>query len=100
MDAAEDVLLDLNALAAGHEFLGLNAYEVSDDGRWLAFSLDTTGYRDYTLHVKDLATGLTLDETIERTGSVAWAADNRTIFYTRRRTIVSICPPADPTTSR
>jgi oligopeptidase B len=82
MDAPEDVLLDLNALAEGHEFLGLGAYEVSDDGQWLAFSLDTTGYRDYTLYVKELATGRTLDETIERAGSVAWAADNRTLFYT------------------
>jgi oligopeptidase B len=82
MDATEEVLLDLNALAAGHAFLSVGAYEVSDDGRWLAYSLDTTGYREYTLHVKDLETGRTLPERIERTGSVVWAADNRTLFYT------------------
>ena len=82
MDAPEEVLLDLNALSEGHVFLGLGAYEVSDDGGWLAFSLDTTGYRNYTLHVKNLATGRMLDETIERIGTVAWAADNRTLFYT------------------
>lgn len=82
MDAAEQILLDLNALAEGHQFLSLGAYAVSDDGNWLAFSLDTTGYRQYTLRVKDLRTGQLSVEQIERTGSVVWAADNRTIFYT------------------
>ncbi|MBA3642110.1 MAG: S9 family peptidase [Acidobacteria bacterium] len=82
MDAAEQVLLDLNALAEGHQFLSLGAYAVSDDGNWLAFSLDTTGYRQYTLRVKDLRTGQLSVEQIERTGSVVWAADHRTIFYT------------------
>ena len=82
MEAAEEILLDLNALAEGHPFLALGAYAVSDDGNWLAYSLDTTGYRQYTLRVKDLRTGELSTEQIERTGSVVWAADNRTIFYT------------------
>src|SRR5215475_5396177 len=46
------VLLDLNELAAGHSFLGLDAFEVSDDNHWLAYSTDTTGFRQYTLHLK------------------------------------------------
>ena len=82
MEADEEILLDLNALAEGHEFLALGAYAVSDDSNWLAYSLDTTGYRQYTLRVKDLRTGSLSTEQIERTGSVVWAADNRTLFYT------------------
>src|SRR4029079_16003484 len=45
MTGAEEILLDLNALAEGHSYLGLGAFAVSDDGNWLAYSLDTTGYR-------------------------------------------------------
>ena len=82
MSGAEEILLDLNALAEGHKFLGLGAYVVSDDGNWLAYSTDTTGYRQYTLHVKDLRTGTTMAERIERAGSVVWATDNKTLFYT------------------
>jgi oligopeptidase B len=82
MSGAEEILLDLNALATGHKFLGLGAYVVSDDGNLLAYSTDTTGYRQYTLHVKDLRTGKTLSENIERVGSVVWSTDNRTLFYT------------------
>lgn len=77
-----EVLLDLNELAEGHSFLGLDAFEVSDDNRWLAYSTDTTGFRQYVLQVKDLRTGETLPERIERVTSVAWAGDNRTLFYT------------------
>ena len=82
LDATEEVTLDLNALAEGHAFLALGAYEVSDDGNLLAYALDTTGYRQYTLHVKDLRTGHALGESLERVTSVAWAADNATLFYT------------------
>ena len=82
MEGPEEVLLDLNALAEGHKFLGLGAYSVSDDANWLAFSLDLTGYRQYTLQVKDLRTGALSPERIERVGSVVWATDNKTLFFT------------------
>jgi oligopeptidase B len=82
LDANEEVLLDLNKLAEGKTFLGLGAYSVSDDGALLAYSTDTTGYRQFTLHVKDLRTGQTLNENIERAGSAVWANDNKTLFYT------------------
>ena len=78
----EELLLDLNALAASHSFLGLGAFAVSDDNHCLAYSLDTTGFRQYTLQVKDLRAGETLPVRIERVTSAAWAADNRTLFYT------------------
>ncbi len=82
MDGQEQVLLDLNKLAEGNSFLGLGAYRASDDGNLLAYSTDTTGYRQFKLHVKDLRTGQTLTEDIERVGSVVWANDNKTLFYT------------------
>ena len=82
MEGPEEILLDLNKLAEGHSFLGLGAYAVSDDANWLAFSLDTNGYRQYTLHVKDLRSGALSKEKIERVGSVVWANDNKTLFFT------------------
>jgi oligopeptidase B len=78
----EELLLDLNQLAEGHSFLGLDAFEISDDSHWLAFSTDTTGFRQYTLCLRDLRTGETLPGRFERVASVAWAADNQTLFYT------------------
>ena len=80
-EAAEEVTLDLNALAEGHAFLALGAYAVSDDGRWLAYSVDYTGFREYTLCVKDLVAGELQAERIDKVSSVAWAADSATIFY-------------------
>jgi oligopeptidase B len=81
LDAPEEVTLDLNALAEGHPFFSLGAYAISDDGHLLAYSTDITGFREYTLYVKDLRTGAFLPGTIEKVASVAWAADNMTIFY-------------------
>jgi oligopeptidase B len=82
LDAKEEITLDLNKLAKGHKFLGLGAYSVSDDGNLLAYSTDTTGFRQFTLQIKDLRTGEILPDRMEKTVSVVWAADNKTIFYT------------------
>jgi oligopeptidase B len=82
LEAPEETTLDLNVLAEGHPFMALGAYAVSDDGALLAYSTDSTGFRQYDLFVKDLGTGVTGLRLAERTGSVAWAADNRTLFYT------------------
>jgi oligopeptidase B len=73
----EQVILDGNQLAEGHAFFSIGATAVTDDGRWLAYTTDTTGFRQYTLHIKDLETGETLPGEVERVGSVIWAADNR-----------------------
>ncbi|MGC1615043.1 MAG: S9 family peptidase [Candidatus Acidiferrum sp.] len=78
----DEVLLDLNRLAGGHSFLGLGAFDVSSDNQLLAYALDTTGFRQYTLHVKNLWSGEVFPEAIERVTSAAWAADSRTLFYT------------------
>ena len=82
MSGPEEVLLDLNSLAQGLKFLAVGSYLVSDDANWLAYSLDTTGYRQYTLHVKDLRSAALSPEKIERVSSVVWATDNRTLVYT------------------
>ena len=82
LDAAEDVMLDMNQMAEGEQFLALGTFTVSDDGNLLAYSTDTTGFRQYTLHIKDLRTGQILADQAERVGSVVWAADNRSLFYT------------------
>ena len=81
-DAPEEILLDGNKLAEGHAFFAIGDTDITDDGRWLAYTTDTTGFRQYTLHIKDLTTGETLPGQVERVGSVAWAADNLTLFYT------------------
>ena len=61
--------------------MSIGAFQPSDDGNLLAYSTDNTGYRQYTLQVKNLKTGELMPEKIERVDSLAWATDNRTIFY-------------------
>ncbi len=82
-DAEEEVLLDLNAEALGHDYLSLGLFEVSPDHRLLAYSLDTTGAESYTLRFKNLASGQMLDDEIEDVSyGLEWANDSRTVFYT------------------
>src|SRR5229473_2409757 len=81
-DAPEEILLDVNEMAKGQKFMSLGAYNVSDDGNLLAYTTDNTGFRQYSLAVKDLRTGKLLVDHAERVDSVAWANDNKTIFYT------------------
>ena len=82
MNAAEEVLLDQNELAIGHAFVSLGAFHVSDDQNLLAYTVDYSGFRQYTLQVKDLRTGKLLSDTAERVTSVEWASDNQTLFFT------------------
>jgi oligopeptidase B len=81
LDAKEEITLDLNELAKGQKFLSLGSFVVSDDGNRLAYSTDVTGFREYTLHVKDLRTGKLLPDRIHRVDFPEWAADNKTLFY-------------------
>ena len=82
MDAPEEVVLDINQLAKGQAFMAVAAYNVSHDGNLLAYTTDNTGFRQYTLAVKDLQTGKLLPDRAERVGSLVWANDNKTLFYT------------------
>jgi oligopeptidase B len=81
LDAPEEVTLDLNQMAVGHDFMSVDEYVVSDDGNLLAFTTDSTGFRQYDLSIKDLRTGTILPDHAPRVTAVAWAADNRTLFY-------------------
>jgi oligopeptidase B len=81
LNAPEQILLDVNEMAKGQKFMSVGAFVPSDDGNLLAYSTDNTGYRQYTLQVKNLMTGELLPERIERVDGVAWATDNKTIFY-------------------
>lgn len=83
-DGAEEILLDENQLAGGHEYFKLGVFAVSPDHRLLAYSLDTTGAERYTLRIRDLDTQTDLTDELENTYySAAWASDNRTLFYVR-----------------
>jgi oligopeptidase B len=80
-DAPEEVILDINQLAEGKKFMSVAAFKVSPDGNLLAYSTDETGFRQYTLRVKDLRTGRIEPDTAERVTSVEWAEDGRTLLY-------------------
>ncbi|HEU4435737.1 MAG TPA: hypothetical protein VFR51_20290, partial [Pyrinomonadaceae bacterium] len=79
--APEEIVLDVNELAKGQKFMSIGAFNPSDDGNLLAYSTDNIGYRQYVLQIKDLRTGQVLPERVERINNVAWATDNKTIFY-------------------
>jgi oligopeptidase B len=81
LEAPEEMFLDQNELAKGEKFFAIGDGEVSDDGNLLVYTTDVTGFREYTLFVRDLRSGKTGTERIPKVSSVAWAADNRTIFY-------------------
>lgn len=83
--AAEEILLDVNELAAGQDFCSVRWLEVNPAGDTMAYAVDTVGRRKYTLRFKDLDTGEYLDDEIpDVTGSSAWANDGRTLYYTRQ----------------
>ncbi len=83
-DDAEQVLLDENALAEGHDYFALGNFSISPDHRWLVYSTDTTGGERYTMRFRDLDTGDESAESIEDTSyGSAWANDNATVFYVR-----------------
>jgi oligopeptidase B len=80
----EQVILDQNVLAEGHEYLRVGDAEVSPDHRLLAYTVDTDGSEQFRLRIRDLQTGRDLADVVERVYySVAWASDNATLFYTR-----------------
>jgi oligopeptidase B len=80
-EATEEILLDQNEMAKGLTFLSIGAFQVSDDESRLLYSTDDTGFRQYKLFVKDLKSGAVQGPLAERVTSVAWTADNQTVFY-------------------
>ncbi len=82
LEADEEIILDENSLAEGHEYFSLGLLDVSPDHRLLMYSVDTTGAESYSIYFKDLAAGTLYDEEIKGSDSTGeWANDNKTIFY-------------------
>ena len=96
VEAPEEVILDVNELAANERFMAIGAFTVSDDGSLLAYSTDTTGFRQYTLQVKDLRTGQVLPEHAERVGSVEWGERQSNAFLHCRRRGAEAAVPTLP----
>lgn len=82
LDKPEEILLDVNQLAQNQDYTQIGSVENSPDHKLLAFSVDHTGSEEYTIRIKDLETGLMLDDSIPNSYySLEWANDSRTIFY-------------------
>lgn len=80
--SGEEVMFDVNAMAAGKDYYAISGRSVSQDNNWVVYGDDTNGRRQYTLRVKNLATGETLPEAIPGTaGYGVWADDNKSFFY-------------------
>jgi len=88
LDAPEEVLLDVDAMATGHNYYGVAGMNVSPDNKLLAFGVDTVSRRQYIIHIKNLETGALLpDQMHATTGGLAWANDSKTLFYTKRNPV-------------
>lgn len=82
LSASEEIMLDVNRLAEGHSYYAIGAFQVSEDNRFLAFAADAVSRRIFTIYFKDLLKDEILPDKIEGTaGNLAWAGDNRTLFY-------------------
>lgn len=85
LDAPEEILFDVNEYAKGYSYYQLSGINISENNELAAFGQDTLSRRIYTIQVKDLKTGKLLPDKLENTtGSSVWAADNKTLFYTRK----------------
>lgn len=85
LDSQEEIMIDANRLATGHEFFTMWAFEVSPDGKTVAYATDTVGRRLNTLRFRDLETGQDLPDVIDNvTSNGEWANDNKTFFYTKQ----------------
>ncbi len=82
LEATEEVMLDVNELAKPYKFFSVAAQAVSNDNRYLAYTFDTTGFREYTLVIKDLETGKMLPDSVKKVNSPTWSADGKYLFYT------------------
>ena len=88
ISAAEEVLLDIDALAKGHSYYSATGFSISPDNKLLAYSVDVVSRRQYTIQVKNLETGELLKDAIPNTqGGAVWAADNKTLFYTAKNPV-------------
>ena len=96
LDNAEEIMIDVNEWAEGHDYYSLRGLSVSPDNKYLAFSVDTLSRRIYTIMVKDLQTGEILADEIKGTeGGTSWAMDSQTFFYTVKNEVTLLSEHID-----
>lgn len=85
LDAPEEVLLDVDALAEGHPYYAVGGFSISPDNKLMAYGVDNVSRRQYTIYIKNLETGEIYPDAISNTtGGSVWANDNKTLFYTSK----------------
>ncbi len=88
LEAKEEILLDVNEMAKGHDYYALSGFNISPDNKLLAFGIDTVSRRQYVLRIKNLETGQLLSDVITNTsGSAVWASDGKTFFYAAKNLV-------------
>ncbi|MBL7871053.1 MAG: S9 family peptidase [Cyclobacteriaceae bacterium] len=88
MESDEEILLNVNEMAKGHDYYSITGLSVSEDNNLLAYAEDSVSRRRYTVYVKDLKTGKLVEEPVPNTeGQVTWANDNKTYFYTKKDSV-------------
>ena len=88
LDSVEEILLDENVLSKGHDYFAVGGMDISPDNQWMSYGVDLVSRRIYTIYFKNLRTGDILEQTIPNaTGNVAWANDNKTVFYTSKNEV-------------
>ncbi len=88
LDAKEEIMLNVNELAKGHDYFRVQGLSVSENNNLLAYGVDTVSRRRYTIYIKDLATGKIIDQPVPNTeGYVAWSNDNSVYFYTMKDSV-------------
>ena len=86
--AKEELLLDVDKMAEGHPYYSVVGFTISEDNNLLAYAVDNVSRRQYTIHVKNLKTGITAKDMVNNTeGDPCWASDNKTFFYTAKNPI-------------
>ena len=85
LENAEEILIDANKMSEGHEYFRIGGIDISPDNKIMAYSVDTVSRRLYTVHFKNLETGIISSQSISNTnGGVSWANDNKTVFYNQK----------------
>jgi oligopeptidase B len=88
LEAKEEILLDVNAMAEGYTYFSAIGFSISPNNNLLAYGVDTLSRREYTIYIKNLVTGETLSDAITGTeGGPIWANDNQTVFYTAKNPV-------------
>ena len=85
LENPDEILFDVNTMAEGHSYYQLGGISMAPNNQLVSFGVDNVSRRIYTIQIKDLTTGEILSDKIENTtGGSVWAADNQTLFYTRK----------------